>query len=150
MSRNVRIAIGVVAGLLVLALLCVGLVFVGQQLIARPAAPAAPVQQSVVVVAYDCGSGPNFVVQPGETKFVKSGCRISGDVAVSDSQSGDFTPLYDNEGSTGLVVDMQKDGWVFAQWGASVNSDSTDQWVENMKLAGCEGKCLTVNVEAWR
>lgn len=87
----------------------------------------------------------DIAIPAGKTVSVESGCRVSGDVKVNG------VALYDNDGSTGLLVDMTARGSVFAEWGASVNSTSVDEWVDLMKDSGCEsGKgCSNVIVVTW-
>ena len=102
--------------------------------------PTSPPESGVIT----CTDGMEMLqIQPGQTVTVKSGCRVSGDIVVNGET------LYDDNGDSGLLVDFQQEARVFAQWGASVNADSVDTWVQNMKNSGCTGTCSTVSVITW-
>jgi hypothetical protein len=108
-------------------------------------APAAPDDDDVSdddVIT--CTDGMAMLAIPeGKTVTVKAGCRVSGDIVVNG------VTLYDDKAETGLLVDFRQEATVFAQWGASVNADSVDTWVTNMKASGCTGECQSVTVLTW-
>lgn len=70
--------------------------------------------------------------------LVPANCRISGDVEVSDSgRDGPFTPLYDSDQATGLVVSTTHEAWYRSPWGASASSASVEDLQASQMAVGC-------------
>lgn len=111
----------------------------------------APVTVPKSVIANpDCGGGLGaFTIPQGQVKLVKQGCQISGDVEIGTTEQGPFDRLYDDDANTGVVVTMLADGYVYAPYGASVNTDSVETWKNNMMASGCLGHCLVVYELTW-
>ena len=121
-----------------------------------PPPAAAPAAEGLApegsLTGFNCDKGDTtFAIPQGETRLVRAGCRVSGDVQIGTSPNGPFTRLYDDDGDTGLVVDMASDGYVYAPepGGASVNSDSIQTWTVNMTRSGCTKMCKVVVAETW-
>lgn len=92
-----------------------------------------------------------FNLAPGEVRQVSQNSVIAGDVKVAGQA------LYDNDGTTGLVILMEQSGLVEAPWGATVFSNPDRTSAENkltvisdqMKQIGCGSSCQTVIKFHW-
>lgn len=87
------------------------------------------------------GTVSDHEMKPGETYLAKGGSMIKGDVVVGKVR------LFDNDEWTGLIVELDEDAPVYAEWGANVSLVGPDQTVRNsvfgkaveeMKARGCD------------
>lgn len=82
---------------------------------------------------------------PGESWNVPgSGWACSGDIEV------DSTRLYDDDASTGLVVQFHKPATVHAPWGAHCATVDGGTKAEQLKKEGCIGGCSSVELKTWQ
>lgn len=102
---------------------------------------------SVTEVRYPSQLPPSTVeIKPGETKTLKTYTVIAGDVKVNNQA------LYDNKSESGLIVLLEQDASVFAQWGATAFTHTTretaitkmNQLETQMKQNGCGSACSEV------
>jgi len=85
----------------------------------------------------------------GEVKLVSAGSTVAGDIEVASEQAGPWTKLYDNDGTTGLVVVLTADSWVKAPWEATVSNVDPQKVAAGMKASGCGSSCASVAVVTW-
>jgi hypothetical protein len=107
--------------------------------------------------SFHCEAGGLFRVFPGDV--------IIGDVAMADTNGGAIKILYDSDTNkkadvdhthTGLLVDVQKEGWAYFTYGGDVlrGIENRDTWFDlkkaEMEANGCTGGCNEgVDVITW-
>lgn len=110
---------------------------------------APSVDASEPVTDTDCVR--DWEMEAGDVMLVPAGCQLKGDVNVGPSKDGPWTPLYDHDANTGLIVSFSEATWVYAKWGANVTPREIDDLNNEMMESGCglPKGCLEVIVVHW-
>jgi len=85
----------------------------------------------------------------GDSRAVDTGWVVEGDVEVSASSDGPWTPLHDDKAETGLIVSFEAPGYVRAPWGANLSRANVADLRASMLETGCVGGCEEVVVVEW-
>lgn len=117
---------------------------VGDQGSTQPTAASSTVQVESPEVVVE-----KINLADGESQAVEAGWVAEGDVEVSTSSDGPWTPLHDDQADTGLIVAFTVPGWVRAPWGASLSQASVADLRAKMLETGCVGGCAEVVVVEW-
>ena len=74
-----------------------------------------------------------------------------GDVEVSNSNNGPWTRMYDDVGSTGVLLSCPDGCWIRAPFGANLSPRSIDDLENEMRRTGCEDHrgCEKVERKTW-
>lgn len=117
--------------------------------------------ETVHIVEWDADNQPVVEcparIPAGQTILIPSGCFVVGDVKLPDT-TGSYYPWYDDDPATGLVVVINEDVQVFAEWSASVapqygadGAYAVDSVGSSLRESGCglSSGCTSVSVRTY-
>ena len=111
-------------------------------------APATP--DAYAPIPDDALEAGQYPFSTGETRLAPAGWVFTGDIAVLDSETGEFRFLGSGIDDVGTVVVLDEEAVVYAEFGCwSTKNLTAEQLQAEMLKSGCEDGCGTAPIRHW-